>query len=149
MNPLDLLITAIITASVEEAAPPTISRDGWTAIVGILTAIGGITSVLLLHARSRYAAMEREIRRLRAYSWENAKRLQKHNSWLEEVIESYRVHIDALEDQIWSSTPPPPVKMQRIPRPKEIDLISDLSIRETEEQTQAVLSEEKLNTEEA
>lgn len=139
------LLTPLLMAAVEATAESndSISGDGWTAIGVIATAICGLAAAFLVYIRSRSSMMEREIRKLRAYSWENAKRLQRHNNYLEAVIEAQEDHINTLEDQIWRRIDPPPAKMVRIPRPKELDLISDLSIADTEKQTLEVLREEK------
>lgn len=143
---LHSLIMAAIEASPSPTPSPTpfsIPAEAWTAIGVLATAVVTVIGGILLHNRSRYAVMEREIRKLRAYSWVTGKKLEKRVEYLEALLDAYRDFVDELENHIHLELPPPPPRMKKVlkPSPASVHLDPQPSMRELEKEIEEILSE--------
>lgn len=106
-----MLITpmaAWLVATITEAPVPPVDSGLDPANIGILgTAIATIIGAYLVYKRSRDAFMEREIRKLRDYSWLKNEQSEQRLKYLEDKIDADEDYIDALQIKVLTGDGPP------------------------------------------
>lgn len=123
MIPLEIIISIISLASGGEVLPPdTISKDGWIAIASIIATIGTLAGAFMVHQRSVYSEMGREIKRLRLMQNIDKRKLEKRAEYLEDQNEALRDHIDVIEDAFYRGEKGPLPKIRKVERPHEEDI---------------------------
>lgn len=138
-------ITLAAGASAAPVPQETISADGWKALAAIAAGVVTLATAFMVHARSRYAFMELEIRKLRMLQNLSTRKLERRNQYQEDVIDALREHVDNLEAHFYSGDGPPLPKMKKIdrPKPEEMDLPHDPSMRELKAELKKQLDQDE------
>lgn len=131
-----------------QAAQPSFFSDSFWAMVGVgLTAIFTFFGTKYLEARkldaSREAVMEKEIRRLRLYSWANTRKVELRLAMLEQTLEGERAYSEKLRTHINLGYGPPAPDREPILKPKiEIsDLVESMTNKEIDEEIDRIIEE--------